>query len=71
MYVVRDVDHVAACQQQAEPCEVCHKAVRRARGGVEVPLLECAQCLRGYHLACLDPPLDSVPQVSFAKLAPA
>ena len=26
-------------------------------------LLECGCCLRGFHLHCLDPPLDDVPQV--------
>ena len=61
MYVVRDVDRVAACQQAAEPCEVCQLAVRRTKGR-EVPMLECERCLRGYHTSCLEPPLASVPK---------
>ena len=45
---------------------------RRAAGGAAeqreeeegglVPMLECGSCLRGFHLDCLDPPLDAVPK---------
>jgi len=45
-----------------EACEVCQKT-RKMRGRKEVPLLECDQCLRGYHLDCVDPPLGDVPKV--------
>ncbi|KAK9836005.1 hypothetical protein WJX81_005277 [Elliptochloris bilobata] len=30
--------------------------------GVLVPMLECGGCLRGFHLDCLNPPLDDVPK---------
>ena len=48
---------------ELETCEVC-KRTSKKRGRKEVPLLECDQCLRGYHLDCLDPPLSDVPEVN-------
>ncbi len=45
-----------------EVCEVCNKADKK-RGRRFVELLECDRCLRGYHLDCLEPPLDAVPEV--------
>ena len=66
MYVIKDLERVAAAQDAAEPCEECQQAVRRGRGGKEEPLLECEQCERGFHLSCLDPPLRSVPKVCIA-----
>lgn len=41
---------------------MCNKADKK-RGKRFVELLECDRCLRGYHLDCLDPPLDTVPEV--------
>ncbi len=41
---------------------MCNKADKK-RGKRYVELLECDGCLRGYHLDCLDPPLDIVPEV--------
>lgn len=46
----------------AEPCEVCGKVNKRL-GRKDVPLLECDKCLRGFHLSCLVPPLQGVPDV--------
>ena len=46
-------------EESDEPCELC--------GGAQQTdanlLLECERCLRGFHMACLDPPLSAVPEV--------
>jgi hypothetical protein len=39
-----------------EPCEVCGRP--ELLGG----MLECGQCLRGFHLRCLRPPLKRIPE---------
>jgi len=39
-----------------EGCEVCRKS--QLLSG----MLECGQCLRGFHLRCLKPPLKKVPE---------
>lgn len=50
-----------------QPCEVCDKIIKKPKSA----LLECNKCLRGYHLSCLSPPLQSVPEVStFEHLLP-
>ncbi len=60
-YVVIDPEAGAeACE--LEVCEVC-QVTKKRRGRKEVPMLECDKCLRGYHLDCLSPPLDAVPEV--------
>ena len=43
---------------EEEPCEVCGST------HLEVDMLECSRCLRGFHLACLRPKLKAVPKVS-------
>jgi len=30
-----------------------------------VPIIECSACLAGYHLDCLDPPLEAVPEAEW------
>jgi len=40
-----------------EVCVVCEKDT-----GEDDSLLECEKCDNPYHLACLDPPLDAVPE---------
>lgn len=44
---------------EEEVCQVCGSAEQE-----DVPILECNQCLLGYHLNCLKPPLAEVPKVS-------
>ena len=41
-----------------ERCVLCSQ-----EGGEDASMLECDACLRGFHLACLDPPLEEVPEV--------
>jgi hypothetical protein len=41
--------------QQSTRCQVCH-------GSGELILCDDPQCSRSYHLDCLEPPLDSVPE---------
>ena len=60
-YVVLDAEAGAAASE-LEVCEIC-EMTKKKRGRKEVPMLECDKCLRGYHLDCLDPPLDAVPEV--------
>ena len=60
-YVVMK-DNPSREECELEVCEVCEKTSKK-RGRREVPMLECDQCLRGYHLDCLDPPLQAVPEV--------
>ena len=45
------VDHVAA----ELPCEVCGSP------SLAAPMLLCDGCDRGYHISCLQPPLEQVP----------
>lgn len=40
-------------------CEICHQSDREDR------MLLCDGCDLGYHLECLDPPLESVPTDDF------
>lgn len=58
--------------EEDETCAVCGEVQRmrvvaasksRHKREQEVPMLECARCLWGFHLDCLDPPLPAVPQV--------
>ena len=43
--------------EEGDVCQICGKHERD-----EEVLLECDRCSRGFHLHCLDPPLDSVPE---------
>ena len=52
-------------EESDEPCELCGEA-RQTDANL---LLECERCLRGFHMACLTPPLTHVPEVRTA--APA
>jgi hypothetical protein len=49
-------DYEVHAEDEEEPCELCGRA--ELLGG----LLECGQCLRGFHLRCLRPPLKRVPE---------
>lgn len=42
-------------QEDPTYCEVCQRCDREAR------MLLCDGCDSGYHLECLDPPLDEIP----------
>lgn len=41
-----------------ERCVLCSQ-----EGAEDASMLECDACLRGFHLGCLDPPLEEVPEV--------
>ena len=41
-----------------ERCVLCSQ-----EGGEDASMLECDACLHGFHLGCLDPPLEEVPEV--------
>ena len=41
-----------------ERCVLCSQ-----EGAEGASMLECDACLRGFHLGCLDPPLEEVPEV--------
>ncbi|CAL8469764.1 g9306 [Coccomyxa elongata] len=60
-YIVTDENFEDDSAEAEEVCEVCNRADKK-RGRRFVELLECDRCLRGYHLDCLDPPLDAVPE---------
>ncbi|EIN06350.1 RCC1/BLIP-II [Punctularia strigosozonata HHB-11173 SS5] len=45
--------------EEVDPPEVC--VVCNDDKGEDVPLLECEKCDHPYHLQCLDPPLQAVP----------
>lgn len=55
-------DFDAACADEViEPCDKCGTLFaddEPGRGNIE-----CEQCLRGFHLDCLSPPLAEVPEV--------
>ena len=61
-YVILQPDADQDASEDFEVCEICERTQKR-KGRREIPLLECEQCLRGYHLDCLDPPLPAVPKV--------
>ena len=63
MYVIVDLELVNAARGVREPCEECWQVVKHSMSGEEVGQLECEQCMRGFHLCCLDPPMDSTPEV--------
>ena len=42
------------------PCQVCGRVEDDADG--EAPMIICDQCESGWHLTCLDPVLESVPE---------
>ena len=67
-YVTMNVDEDGE-ECDLEACEMCQRT-RKMRGRREVPLLECDQCLRGYHLDCLDPALEEVPKVCLHYVSP-
>lgn len=50
--------HSHSDDEEEEACATCGEV---DRAGVD--MLECGRCLRGFHLCCLDPPLDAVPEV--------
>jgi hypothetical protein len=43
--------------EEDEACEVC------GSDHLDVDMLECSKCLRGFHLNCLRPKLKAVPKV--------
>ena len=43
-----------------ERCALCSQ-----EGADDASMLECDVCLRGFHLGCLTPPLEEVPEVGF------
>ena len=61
-YVILEPDADLDASEDYEVCEICEKTWKK-KGRREVPMLECEQCLRGYHLDCLDPPLSAIPKV--------
>lgn len=63
-YVVLDADRYDEANEGEEPCEICGQAGLTGSSGEETPMLECSGCLRGYHISCLTPPLQQVPEVS-------
>ena len=46
---------------EEEVCQVCGRVEPE-----DTPIMECNQCLQGYHITCLTPPLTSVPKVKKA-----
>ena len=62
-YVIMDPERFNEEAEGCEPCEVCGEVEKADELGQDVPMLECSQCLRGYHISCLTPELDEVPQV--------
>lgn len=44
-----------SAEDEADNCSVCKKAGRKAR-------IECGKCMSCFHLECLSPPLEEVPQ---------
>lgn len=62
-YVIMDMktfEAAGAFEESDEPCELCGDT-RQTDANL---LLECERCLRGFHMACLSPPLSLVPEVS-------
>ena len=65
-YVIMDMKAFEAAggfEESDEPCELCGEAQQTDAN----LLLECERCLRGYHMACLGPPLSHVPEASKAS----
>ena len=63
-YVVMDPERYDEAAEGNEPCEVCGQIELAYSRDEQVPMLECSTCLRGYHLSCLVPPLQDVPEVN-------
>ncbi|CAD7703936.1 unnamed protein product, partial [Ostreobium quekettii] len=63
-YIVLDWDKFEANHNDAEPCVYC--------GSVDATeeMLECDKCLKGYHTACLTPPLEELPPDDVAWICP-
>ena len=60
MYVVTDESLLGGALDECEMdaaaiCGICNKNSKKNG------LLECNRCLGGFHLSCLDPPLDDIP----------
>lgn len=55
VYVKREDDESDNEDPEVEECVVCFKA------GTAV-MIECDECLGGFHLKCLKPPLKGVPE---------
>ena len=53
-----DEDHVAGCE-----CLICGVGNVEGEDDEDNPVLECDECQGGFHLKCLNPPLDAVPEV--------
>lgn len=55
-YIALDsFDWEVDAEEGDEACELC------GRSQMLTGMLECGQCLRGFHLRCLKPPLKRVP----------
>ena len=38
LYIIKDVERVAACPLQPEPCELCHQLVKQVQAGCTLPM---------------------------------
>lgn len=62
VYVVMDEKYINSnleneAEDEAYKCGICGSSSERISA-----LLECSKCVCGYHLHCLNPPLNSVPE---------
>lgn len=55
VYVKRTDDDVEPSEDEVEECRVCY-------ADKNCVMLECEDCLGGFHLSCLNPPLRKVPK---------
>ncbi|KAF8077349.1 hypothetical protein N665_1044s0009 [Sinapis alba] len=57
VYVKRKEDEEEDDDAEIEDCRICFKS-----GSINNVMLECDDCLGGFHLKCLKPPLKEVPE---------
>ena len=43
LYIIKDVERVAACPLQPEPCELCHQLVKQVLAGCTAPMHQLLQ----------------------------
>jgi origin recognition complex subunit 1 len=55
VYVRKFDDNASESDTEVEDCQICGSRN-------EETMLECDSCLGGFHLTCLSPPLESVPE---------